>query len=240
MAYYRTTPSEHQDADPSDIADLGVVLTPSDGCDYAVGPPHGDHAGWEARIRSAFSAHRLSTAIAFLDQLTSLCTISYDRGSGQWKPSEIELNFALGIIDSIRPRNQMEAALAAQMVAVHFMQMRMSSRMLGEQDIGSRDANAREAAVAGKLARTFAMQMDTLNRIRGRRTARQSIKVKKELHQHVHYHDHRGDRGSGAEPQAAIPVRQGASVSPERTALPGQDETGCVVSLPRRQRKAGV
>lgn len=188
MAYYRDTPSEQQDVNPHDVEGPAVVLTPENGASYRFDAVRGDRATWEKQICQAFGARRLSAAVAFLDQLIALCTVSYDKAQARWKPSELELNFAVGLIDSIRPRNQMEAALAAQMVAVHFMQMRVSSRVLGEQDADARDANAREASVAGKLARTFAMQMDTLMRMRGKRSTRQTINVRHEKHIHTHQH----------------------------------------------------
>ena len=248
MPYYRDTPSEQQDVDPSSLGDTGVVLMPDGLSGHRFDAPGGPRAEWEKRICRAFGTRNLSIAIAFLDQLTTLCTISYDRKQERWKPSEIELNFAISLIDSIRPRDQMEAALVAQMVAVHLMQMRVSSRVLGEQDVDARDANAREASVAGKLARTFAIQMDTLMRKRGRGTARQSIKVKKELHQHVHYHDHRGDGETGAEPCAARiigvqkegAIGQATGAAAGRPTLPGSDEAGSVVPLAGRERKTRV
>lgn len=68
------------------------------------------------------------------------------------------------------------------MVAIHWLTMKVAARAIRYDD------DARIAATAGKLARTFTLQLETLQSMRGRkRTTRQSITVRKELHQHVHY-----------------------------------------------------
>jgi len=212
----------------------GVMLEPSEVQGYVYTSPHDDMSVWELQICDAFGARGMPSALAFLDQLTGLCRTGYDVNDGQWKPSETELNFALAFVNNVRPRNQMEAALAAQMVAVHLMQMRVSAQAL----TANRYIDPRDAAVAGKLARTFAVQMDAFGRMRGRGTSRQSIKVRKD--NHVHYHVHGGVQGSGAEPRAARAVIETPSIPAEGSALSGQDETGTVVPLTSRKRKAGV
>ena len=232
MARYLDTPSDQQDIGQQDAGDLAISLTPTPLTGYAA-VSHGDDDRWQARICEAFGTRRMPAATAFLKQLITLCAVSYDVTNQRWKPSEIELNFAVDLIASIKPRNQMEAALAAQMVAVHFMQMRMSARTLGEQDI-----EARDAAVAAKLARTFAIQLATLAQLRGRGTARQSIKVRKD--NHVHYHVHRGDGETGAEPRAPRAIAEDAGVIAQLPQVPGQDSFGSVVPIPSRARRTAV
>lgn len=100
-------------------------------------------------------------------------------------------------------------------------------------------ANEHEAqtvANVSKLARTFTMQMEELRLLRGRsRTTRQNIKVSKETHQHVHYHHDRGAGENGGQPHAP-----NGDATCRSSALSCHDESGKVVSLPRRARKAGV
>ena len=132
----------------------------------------------------------------FLAQLQALCTDRYfDKTTGQWRLNENEFSAAIALVYTIKPKNEMEAALAAQMVAIHLLTMKVTAHAITDH------YDNRMAATAGKLARTFAMQMDTLRACRTRSTtARQSIKVRKELHQHVHYHDDRGARETGGQP----------------------------------------
>ena len=57
----------------------------------------------------------------------------------------------------------------------------------------SATAGVSALGVAAKLARTFTLQLEALNASRKRKpAARQTITVRKETHQHVHYHDDRG------------------------------------------------
>jgi hypothetical protein len=162
---------------------------------YQLASPHRDLEAWAVQICDSFGTRSYSTFSVFLDQLSQLCESVRDE-AGNLTPSELELNAALNIVSGVRPRNEMEAALAAQMVAVHFMTMKVSSDALRR---GWTDA--RTAAVAGKLARTFAQQSDTLARMRGR-TGKQVIKVRYERHDHRHVHIVEGGAKNGTQGQA--------------------------------------
>jgi len=117
------------------------------------------------------------------------------------------------------------------MVAVHFMTMKVSGETLRH---GWTDA--RNAAIAGKLARTFAQQMDTLARQRGR-VGKQTIKVRIERHEHRHVHLGEGGLEKGS--QAQTPERSVdriTALEPEQGAtLQGQDEARD--GVPRTGRK---
>jgi hypothetical protein len=173
----------------------GLVVEPAQNGSYRLEPPHRDFEAWEVQICDAFGTRSYSTYCFFLDQLAALCTAIRDE-NGDWRPSEQELNAALNIVSGVRPRNEMEAALAAQMVAVHFMTMKLAGQALGRSWI-----DPRTAAVTGKLARTFAMQCDTLNRMRGR-VGRQTIKVRYERHDHRHLHVEEGGLKKGTQAHA--------------------------------------
>ncbi len=135
----------------------------------------------------------------------------------------------LNMVSSIKPRNEMEAALAAQMVAVHMMTMSVAERCLRVYNC----ADPHLAAVASKLARTFAMQTDALAKLRGRKTSRQKITVSYEKHEHQHVHVHRGEEENGSQPHA----KDGDA--PVATLL-GDDTSGKALSLSRGERQARV
>lgn len=158
---------------------------------------HRDEEAWMVHIADAFGTRSESTVRVFLGQLADLCSLVRDE-SGNRYPSELELNAALNIVHGVRPRNEMEAALAAQMVAVHFMTMKLAGATLSYGSISPHNA-----AIIGKLARTFAMQLDTLGRLRGR-VGRQTIKVKYERHEHRHVHVGEGGLEKGT--QALAPA----------------------------------
>ena len=79
-------------------------------------------------------------------------------------------NTMVGISD-IKPKDTIEAMLAAQILAIHNATMRnltranglLSSRSYKEIELGSKAFN-----VANKLARTYTMQMEALQRYRGK------------------------------------------------------------------------
>jgi len=197
---------------------------------YRLESPHRDLEAWDVQIANAFGTRSHSTFSVFLEQLTELCPLVRD-AKGDLVPCELHLNAALNIVNGVRPRNEMEAALAAQMVAVHFMTMKVSGEALHH---GWTDA--RNAAIAGKLARTFAQQMDTLARQRGR-VGKQTIKVRIERHEHRHVHIGEGGLEKGTQAQApARRIDRLAAVEPEPGAtVQRQDETRDRVPRPRRK-----
>jgi hypothetical protein len=79
----------------------------------------------------------------------------------------------------IRPRDELEGMLAAQLLAAHNAAMECYRRaMLGEQTFEGRRENLSQA---NKLSRTYAVLLDALNRHRGK--GQQKVTV-----EHVHVH----------------------------------------------------
>lgn len=225
-------------------ASPGVMMEPrGDLGDFRAVAPHDNHEVWSLQIHDAFGTRSPSTVAVFMEQLRALCGQNWNDQTKAWHPSEVELNAALNFINSIQPRNEAEAALAAQMLAVHFMTMRVSASALNTGD-------ARTASVAAKLARTYAAQMDTLQQVRGkRRSTRQHITVKHEKHIHSHQHQHIAAWGCATPDPApsAIPgehhppaIEQRTGVIRSGAAVPSKGQIGEVVPIGRRERKAGV
>jgi hypothetical protein len=79
------------------------------------------------------------------------------------KPDPVNLAFMISMVESIKPRDCVEAMLVAQMVSVHVMAMRCAYRLANADDIAQQDSAAR---AMGRLARTFPAQMEALNRYR--------------------------------------------------------------------------
>jgi len=138
---------------------------------------------------------------------------------------DIPINAALAILDAIAPRDELEAALATQMAGCHMLALEMMGR--------AREARSGEGAqiygnVAAKLQRTFALQMETLAKLRG--GGKQQIEVR---HVHVNGNAVIGDvntpgGGGGAEnrdrPQAQrLSHSPGAPCPPMRGEDAGQD-----------------
>ena len=123
-----------------------------------LGPRHSDIDGYSARMMDAFGTN----SISFIDQaLGRLAAIM--RRKGAVHPTEAELNAALAAIDGIQPGDEIQAALAEQMIATHETAMEMLTRakqadlMPTLQECGS---------LAVKLLRTYTAQVEALVRLR--------------------------------------------------------------------------
>jgi hypothetical protein len=169
-------------------------------------------------------------------QLAELCSSDWNEAQKAWHPAEDELIAAVQIVRSTRPRNEAEACLAAQMVAVHLMQMKLSAQMLKNSW-----PEPRSCAIAGKLARTYAMQLETMAKLKGR-GARQRITVRKfSKHEHKHIHLHQGGAENGNQPHEPRGAETGTLIdSSASAALPGHDEVGHALPMSRDQGEASV
>jgi hypothetical protein len=169
----------------------GVVVENAGPQRWRFGSPHRELDPWQIQIVDAFGTRSALAAQVFLDQLATLCMGEPSYGPNGWQPDELQLNFALNLVSGMRPRNEAEAALAAQMVAVHFMTMQLSARALRNPY-----GDPRTAALAGKLARTYAMQAETMAKLKGK-AGKQRITVRYERHNHHHEHQHLHAEGAG-------------------------------------------
>src|SRR5262249_8216233 len=92
---------------------------------------------------------------------------------------EKQFQAALAGLIGIRPRDELEAMMAAQLNAAHSAAIECYRRaMIGEQTFEGRRENLNQA---NKLSRSFATLLDTLNRHRGK--GQQKVTV-----EHVHVH----------------------------------------------------
>ncbi len=153
-------------------------------------------------------------------------------------PDECEINMILNMVGGIKPKNEMEAALAAQMVAVHMMTMSVAERCLRVYKC----ADPHLAAVASKLARTFAIQTEALSKLRGRKISRQKITVSYEKHEHKHIHIDRGEEENGGQPhaqEADAPIPALLSQDAALNTLPSPSSEG-KASVPDARRRERV
>jgi hypothetical protein len=86
-------------------------------------------------------------------------------GSQKKRVDQEATNFALGFVDSMQPRDAAEALLMSQMATVHLATMMMARRLNHVETIPQQDAAER---ALNKLARSYAVQMDTLKRYRSK------------------------------------------------------------------------
>jgi hypothetical protein len=99
------------------------------------------------------------------DFLQSLISQLVNAGSKGPAADEDGANFMLAVVTGIEPRDEVEAMLASQMAAVHMATMTFARRLNHIENIPQQDSAER---AFNKLARTFATQVDALNRYRNR------------------------------------------------------------------------
>ena len=201
---------------------------------------------WEALLFEAFATRSIAAFHSFTTQLADLCSTGWHGEGKGWLPNQWELRAAIQIVRSTKPRNEAEACLAAQMVAVHLMQMKLSAQALKQSW-----PEPRTCAIAGKLARTYALQLETMGKLKGR-GSRQRITVRKysqHEHKHIHLHQEGGENGNqphGPRGTAAMEIKAAresstgvALFSPNaaRDALPISSEEGSEAMPPSRGRQ---
>lgn len=195
----------------------GVMLEPAGLDNEHWTAPHNDNELWTLQLADAFGTRSRAVIATFMGQLEALCRQSHwDDEAKQWRLDENQFSAILALVANIKPRNEMEAALAAQMAAIHLLTMKVTAFAIRHE------YDTRTAAAAGKLARTFTLQMEALQALRGRkRTVRQSIKVSRETHHHQHIHVHKG--GGENERQ---PHERTAEATDQRATLFGSEQGG--------------
>lgn len=96
----------------------------------------------------------------FLNGLLKQLSNAGTQGPG---PDEENVNFMLSVVQSIEPKDEIEAMLASQMAAVHMATMTFARRLAHVENIPQQESAEK---AFNKLARTFAAQVDTLKRHR--------------------------------------------------------------------------
>jgi hypothetical protein len=121
-------------------------------------PPACDPHQWWDRLKTALGTSSSDFVNASLVQLQGAARLPCGG------ISEIAVNAALGMIESAKPQTEMEAGLALQMACTHSAAMAVLSRIGGGH--GSDRHVAMMAAAASKLLRAYAIQVETLRRLR--------------------------------------------------------------------------
>src|SRR5215207_5443562 len=111
-----------------------------------------------------------TTAAIFLHGQCSYQQIAQDQLKAMWR--------AIAVVDGVKPRDETEALLACQMAASHALAMQCLLRTRHTDSLQRFEANGN---MATKFLRTFAVQMETLARVR--RGGKQKVVV-----EHVHVH----------------------------------------------------
>lgn len=133
-----------------------TVAQAPDGTVTQIGPSHSDHQGWLVRLESAFGTSGQMFAVNQLNLLMPLCM---DKNK---KIDSMRLNSMLAAIEAARPRNELEAMLAVQMVMTHELAGQFLRRAQKADMIQHLES---AGSLAIKLLRTFTGQIEALAKL---------------------------------------------------------------------------
>jgi hypothetical protein len=125
---------------------------------------HNQAVGWTLLLEALGGADQ-EFLMGLLGQLVDFC----------WRDGKIDeltLNFMISVIKGIKPQDQVESMLAAQMAATQLMTMRFARRLSQSQSLPEQDSDER---AFNKLARTFTNQIQGLKLHRS--SAEQTVTV---------------------------------------------------------------
>jgi hypothetical protein len=167
-----------------------------------LGTPHSDKTGWHCTLFDTFGTSSfdfVNYAFAQTMEVVDQTGEKVDR-----------YNAALALIGGIAPRDELEAAIACQMVATNALSMNCMSRAVSADTMDRREAFIQQAT---KLSRTFNSQVETLAKLRA--GGKQQVEVR---YVHVHGNAVIGDvqtGGGGAIPGfVGQPHAKGLSYAP--------------------------
>jgi hypothetical protein len=117
---------------------------------------HPDPQTGEALLAEALGAADRDALHGLLSQLVKASAVAL-------KPDQGNLSFMVSMLKSIAPRDSLEAMLATQMVSIQVATMRSACRLACTNDLTQQESLTRALT---RLSRTFAAQMEALNRHR--------------------------------------------------------------------------
>jgi hypothetical protein len=216
--------------------------------------PHSEVDGHRYRLADAFGTRSMQFVYSMLKGLGK-ATEDHSENHGFYPGSadEVAFNAALAVIDGVRPKDEIEAMLAAHMAVTNIALLELVARTRGAITGHRYEGNGiKRVDVLGNLTtkfmRTFTMQVEAL--ARKRRKGEQNVTVK-----HVHVHaggqavvgnvSHGGGRGVRKNGQQAYdherePITQSPSMrsaDQEREPVPVTSDEKGALSVARRRKR---
>lgn len=192
-------------------------------------PSHSDEEGHRFRLADAFGTRSMQFVDAMLKGVgmaTEDHSASKDYGPGS--PDQLAFNAALAVIDGVRPKDEVEAMLAAHMAVTNITLLELVARTRGAiaghlyQGDGIKRLDVL-GNLTTKFMRTFAIQIEAL--ARKRRKGEQTVTVK-----HVHVH------AGGQAVVGNVTNRGGRGLTKNEQRAPGNElqkpEIGKISDLP--------
>ncbi len=201
-----------------------------------------DEQLWLALLVDCFGTRVFPVAQCFIRHLEKLCPeVLYD-GEEHCRRDEETLALALSIVAGIKPRNEMEAAAAAQYVALHLTAMRLGANCAS----GSGYLDPKSAHALAAVTKAAALQYATIQSGRGkRRSIKQTFIVKKETryydNRQVHLREGGGKRRRPTDGAEELRARARGAIELEaRTSLPSPKDVGRLLQFPSGEGEDGL
>lgn len=197
-----------------------------------------DQDRWWALLFQIFGTRQSAVIDVFFAQIQQLLGKSWSAEKG-WITDEKEMRNLFSIISSLKPRNEAEAAYAAQLCCLHISAMKLG------QVVGSTwGADARTVAVLNKTVRAYGEGLLNFQKFRGG-GSRQRITVRKHSqHEHKHIHLHQGGGENGNQPHGPRDTRSAEIKTALETsggaALPCPNPSEHVVHVPGHEREEAM
>ena len=135
----------------------GIMLEPADIDKEHWTPPHNDPELWMLQIADAFGTRSRAVIDTFLGHLEALCEQSHwDDKAKRWRLDENQYSAALAVINSTKPRNEMDAAFAENRYSAKLQRDLKDGQTLGVRQTPTFFVNGR------KLARFSEMDLRAL------------------------------------------------------------------------------
>jgi hypothetical protein len=186
-----------------------------------------------ARVETSDSSTMGSADRDFANNLSTQLAVACRAGADDPEEFANNMNPLLAAMHGIRPRDEIEGMLAAQMIAAHTAAMKMLQRMYHAEYLEHADAYSNRA---NKFMRTYVAQMDALKRYRA--VAQQTVRVERvyvnEGGQAIVGNVNHG--GPGA-PSKTEHQPHAVTYAPGQT-MPSQDPAGNVVPIASDEERA--
>jgi hypothetical protein len=214
-------------------------------------PGHSDDTGHRYRLADAFGTRSLQFVYAMLRGIGKATEDhSEDKGFRPGSPDQLAFNAALAVIDGVRPKDEVEAMLAAHMAVTNIALLELVAHMrkaaAGHLYQGNGGIKRLEVfgSLTTKFMRTYTTQVEALTR--KRRKGEQSVTVK-----YVHVHpggqaivgnvNHRNGRGVAKNDHRPHGRSQRASATgaiPKRPPMRRPDQERKAMPVARDRKRA--
>ncbi|HEY8383962.1 MAG TPA: hypothetical protein VIL09_17625 [Microvirga sp.] len=135
--------------------------------------PHTDERGWLIHLAASFGSSSIDFALQQIQVL-----VGATKADASLPDRMVAVNAMLAIVAGLRPRDEVEGALAVQMAATHGLAVTMLERA---RTAGHIEVLEAAGTLATKLLRTYTGQVEALAKLR--RGGNQHVTV-----EHVHVH----------------------------------------------------